>query len=143
MDLELLNTAVESSNTEYLLSWTTDSILEQNIKVVENLDLFKQEAIDILTRLNGYKYVDEINQLKCGAFIRWIGLQDPENIFLSKGAIFCDVQITAKGIFLICKNYGYSKYFQLKMDEYLVFQKLNAQEIVLLRALDQLCKEKN
>ena len=66
---------------------------------------------------------------------------NPENIHLTKGAMFCEIKITDNGVFIVCKNIGYTtKHFQIKMDECLVFQKLTSQEQVLLSALDHLSK---
>jgi hypothetical protein len=85
--------------------------------------------------------VDEMNDLKYGTYIRWIPINNPNIIVLTKGAVFCEMKITDDGVFLVCKNYGYSsKHFQLKMDTNLIFQKLTTQEQILLSALDHLAK---
>ena len=112
-----------------------------NLKVLKELNLSKHETLELLKKLKEYKYVDEMNDLKYGTYIRWIPLSNPEYIDLKKGAIFCEINITDDGVQLICKNFGYkSKYFQIKLDENLVFQKLTEQELVLLSALDHLSK---
>ena len=101
----------------------------------------KKETIDIYNKLKDYKYVDEMNDLKYGTFIRWIPIEDPTNIYLTKGAIFCEMKITDDGVFCICKNYGYkTRHFTLSMDKNLIFQKMTDQELVLLSALDHLSK---
>ena len=101
----------------------------------------KKDTIDIMRKLKEYKYVDEMNELKYGAYIRWIPIEDPDNIYLTNGAIFCEMKITDNGVFFVCKNYGFkSKHFQISMDKNLVFQKLTNQELVLLSALDHLSK---
>jgi sulfite reductase beta subunit-like hemoprotein len=82
-----------------------------------------------------------MNELKYGAYIRWIPIEDPDNIHLTKGALFCEMKITDDGVFLICKNLGYSsKHFRISMDSNLIFQKLTDQELILLSALDHLTK---
>ena len=54
---------------------------------------------------------------------------------------FCEIKVKEDGVYIICKNYGYNrKYFQIKLDENLIFQKLTEQELVLLSALDHLSK---
>ena len=92
---------------------------------------------DYLSKLADYQYIDELNDLKHGAYIRWISLNDPENIYLTQGGIICDIKITDKGIALVCKNFA-NKHFHLKPDELMIFQKLSKQEQVLLAALDYL-----
>jgi hypothetical protein len=84
-------------------------------------------------------YIDEMNELRYGAFIRWIPIKDPENIYLNQGGILCDIKVADDGICLICKNFA-RKHHQIKMEECLIFQKLSGQEQVLLSALDHLSK---
>jgi hypothetical protein len=98
--------------------------------------------MDLMRKLKGYKYVDELDDLKYGTYIRWIPISNPEVIHMKKGAIFCEVKIEDEGVYLVCKNFGYSRrHFRIKMDENLIFQKLTSHEQVLLSALDYLSKE--
>jgi hypothetical protein len=83
--------------------------------------------------------VDEMDELKYGTYIRWIPIEDINNLKLSKGAIFCEIKITNEGVIFICKNYV-GRHFRLAMDKNLIFQKLTEQELVLLSALDHLLK---
>ena len=111
------------------------------LNILNELHLSKKETTDIFNKLKNYKYVDEMNELKYGAYIRWIPIDDPTNIHLTKGCIFCELKITDNGVFCVCKNYGYSnKRFIISLDKNLIFQKLTDQEMVLLSALDHLSK---
>ena len=140
---EVLNNAIDDESNESLLGLTTVKIKEMNLKVVNELCLPKEEALDIMRKLSDYKYVDEMDDLKYGTYIRWIKLNNPDDLNLTKGAIFSDIKITDQGVNLICKNFGdSSKRFTIKMDECLIFRKLTNQEMVLLSALDHLSKEK-
>ena len=141
MDVNKLLKALDDETNENLFNFTTKKILEMNLQVLKELELDKTETLNILKKLKEYRYVDEMNDLKYGTYLRWIPLNDPENIHLTKGAVFCELKITDNGVFIVCKNLGYStKHFQIKMDECLVFQKLTPQELVLLSALDHLSK---
>lgn len=140
---EVLNNAIEDESNESLLGLTTSKIKEMNLKVINELCLPKEEALDIMRKLNDYKYVDEMDDLKYGTYIRWIKLNNPDDLNLTKGAIFSDIKITEQGVNLICKNFGdSSKRFTIKMDECLIFRKLTNQELVLLSALDHLSNDK-
>ena len=111
------------------------------VKILKELHLSKNDTLDLLNKLKDYKYVDEMSDLKYGTYIRWIPLEDPNDIYLTKGALFCEMRITDNGVNCICKNYGYkSRHFQIEMDKNLIFQKLTEQELVLLSALDHLSK---
>ena len=139
---EVLNNAIEDETNETLLGLTTVKIKELNLKVINELCLPKEDALGIMRKLEDYKYVDEMDDLKYGTYIRWIKLNDPDDLNLTKGAIFSDIKITEQGVNLICKNFGdSSKRFTIKMDECLIFRKLTNQEMVLLSALDHLSKE--
>ena len=142
MDInKLLLKSLENEDNEYLLELTTKKIRDMNKKVLDELELTKKETLDYLSKLKEYRYIDEVSELKYGSYLRWISLTDPDDLDLKKGAIFCDVKVNDDGLFIICKNYGYSKkHFQLKFDEHMIFQKLSEQELILLNVLDQLSK---
>jgi hypothetical protein len=141
MDINKLLKALDDETNENLLNFTSDKIKEMNLNIIKELNLTKQETLDILKKLNNYKYVDEMNDLKYGSYIRWVPIENPKNIFLTKGAIFCEMKITDDGVFCVCKNFGFKpSFFQLSMDKNLIFQKLTDQELVLLSALDHLTK---
>jgi hypothetical protein len=141
MNVPKLLEALEDESNEVLLNFTTEKIREMNLNILKELHLSKKDTLEIMNKLKEYKYVDEMDELKYGSYIRWIPIEDPENIYLTKGAIFCEIKITDEGVFCVCKNYGFqSKYFQISIDKNLIFQKLTSQEQVLLSALDHLAK---
>ena len=141
MDIQKLLKALDDDSNENLLNFTSDKIKEMNLNILKELQLSKKDTLELLEKLKEYKYVDEMNDLKYGSYIRWIPIEDPTNIYLTQGALFCEMKITDDGVFCLCKNYGFkSRYFQLSMDKNLIFQKLTNQEQVLLSALDHLSK---
>lgn len=141
MDVNKLLKALDDESNETLFNFTTKKIKEMNLNILKELHLSKKDTIDIFNKLKDYKYVDEMNELKYGTFIRWVPIEDPTNIYLTKGALFCEMKITDDGVFCVCKNFGYSaRHFQISMDKNLIFQKLTEQELVLLSALDHLSK---
>ena len=133
--------ALDDETNENLLNLTSEKILEMNLNILKELHLSRDDTLELLKKLSNYRYVDEMNDLKYGTYLRWIPIDNPANISLYKGAIFCEMKITDEGVFIICKNFGYKpSYFQIKMDQNLIFQKLTDQEMVLLSALDHLSK---
>ena len=84
MDVNKLLKALDDESNETLLNFTTDKIREMNLKILKELHLTKKETINIYNKLKDYKYVDEMNELKYGTFIRWIPIEDPTNIYLTK-----------------------------------------------------------
>jgi len=141
MDVHKLLKALDDDSNDNLMNFTTKKIKEMNLNILKELQLSKKETLDLFNKLKDYKYVDEMNELKYGTFIRWIPIEDPTNIYLTKGAIFCEMKITDDGVFCVCKNFGFPvRHFQISMDKNLIFQKLTDQELVLLSALDHLSK---
>ena len=141
MNVNKLLKALDDETNENLLNFTSNKMKEMNLKIIKELHLPKDESLKILKKINGYKYVDEMSDLKYGTYIRWIPIENPKEIDLKKGALFCEMKITDNGIFLVCKNFGYnSKCFRISMDKNLIFQKLTDQELILLSALDHLSK---
>jgi len=141
MDVNKLLKALDDDSNETLLNFTSDKIKEMNLNIIKELQLPRKDTLDIMNKLRDYKYVDEMNELKYGAYIRWIPIEDPTNVHLTKGALFCEMKITDDGVFCVCKNYGYNlRHFKLSMDKNLIFQRLTDQELVLLSALDHLSK---
>jgi hypothetical protein len=139
MDINKLLKALDDNSNESLLNFTSKKIKEMTLKILTELHLPKKETIDIFNKLRDYKYIDEMSDLKYGTFIRWIPIDNPNNIYLTKGSLFCEMKIIDNGVFCICKNFGFpSRYFQISMDKNLIFQKLTEQELILLSALDHL-----
>uniref|UniRef100_A0A6C0EQV9 Uncharacterized protein n=1 Tax=viral metagenome TaxID=1070528 RepID=A0A6C0EQV9_9ZZZZ len=141
MDINKLLQALDDDTNDSLMNLTTDKLREMTLNILKELHLPKEYTLDLLNKLKYYKYVDEMNDLKYGTYLRWINIDEPSNIHLTKGAIFCEMKITDDGVFCVCKNFGYNKkHFQIAMDRNLIFQKLTSQELILLNALDHLSK---
>lgn len=141
MDMDKLLKALEDDSNDNLLNFTTKKIHEMNLEILKELHLSREETLNLFNKLKNYKYVDEISDIKSGAFLRWIPIENPENIYLSNGAFCCDIKITNEGIYCVCKSVGYNaKHFLIAIDKNLIFQKLTDQELVLLSALDHLSK---
>jgi hypothetical protein len=132
-DDEKLIKALEDETNAYLFDLTTDKMREQTRKLLAELKLPRKIERDYTKKLEYYKLVDDLTKIKYGAYVRWILLDD---FSLANGAIFCDL-VDADTI--RCKNFT-GRYFQLRTDECLVFQKLTNQEMVILSAMDHLSK---
>ncbi len=81
-------------------------------------------------KLKEYRYVDELNELKTGGFVRWVNANDLTK--LTHGGFVVRVDIEEEGINILCKNYY--RFFQFWFDECFVFQKISEQEHILFLA---------
>jgi hypothetical protein len=142
MELNKLMYALDNENNETIMNLTSKKILELNLSILKELHLDKATTLDYLKKLKGYRYVDEINDIKYGSFIRWIPIIDPSYLPLHHCGMICDIKITDNGVFITCKNFMH-RHYTFKMDECLIFQKLTSQERVIISALDHLEKTNN
>ena len=142
MDVNKLVKALDNEGNESIMHLTNKKILEMNLNILKELHLGKEVTIDYLKKLKGYKYVDEIHDLRYGAYIRWIPITDPNYLPLHYAGIICDIKITEGGILIVCKNFMH-RHYTFKMDECLIFQNLSDQERVILSALDHLDENLN
>ena len=139
MDVNKLISALDNENNESIINLTSKKILEMNLNIIKELHLDKATTLDYLKKLQVYRYVDEINDLIHGSFIRWIPITDPNYLPLNHCGMICDIKIVDNGILITCKNFMHRHYI-FKMDECLIFQKLTSQEKIIISALDHLQK---
>jgi len=137
MDVEQLLKALDNEKNGKLMNMTNKKIKQLNMEVLKELQLSEKTLAEYLKKLNGYIYVEEMQDLKHGSFIRWINIKDPENIYLTDGAIISEIKIRDSGVNIVCRSFS-KKYYQIEMNSCLIFQKLSGQEQVLLSALDHL-----
>ena len=118
-------------NTIILLS--KDKILQRKKEVLENIIY---EDLDLyLEKLELYRYVDEIDEIKMGSYIRWFNIKNPNNVKLTNGGFIIDIKYQNDNIILICKNTK-NKLFSLKLEECILFQKLTKQEELIIEILE-------
>jgi hypothetical protein len=139
INVDKLMSALDNEKNESIINLTTVKIEETIFNILKELHLDRETFINYFKKLKGYKYVDELNDLKYGGFIRWIPITDPDNLPLNQCGIICDIVIKDDGVYIVCKNFMH-RHYRFKMDECLIFQKLSSQEMIILSALDHLDK---
>jgi len=127
--------ALDNDNNEGIQKYNTTLIKQIKNDYLQKLLLPRDKLLDFHAKLKGYRYVDDLSDIQYGRYIRWINLNDPENIKLTTGGIIIDIKILASGIHVVCKN-NKNRKFQVKIDECYIFQKLTEQEKIILYALD-------
>ena len=140
LNMETLLSALDNNKNESIMNLTTPKIQEMIFSILKELHLDRETMVNYFKKLKGYKYVDELNDLKYGGFIRWIPITDPTHLPLNQCGIICDIIISDDGVYIVCKNFMH-RHYRFKMDECLIFQKLSAQELIILSALDHLIEE--
>ena len=64
MDVNKLLKALDDESNENLFNFTSKKILEMNLQILKELELNRNETLELLKKLKGYKYVDEMSDLK-------------------------------------------------------------------------------
>ena len=137
MDINELIKALENENNEHIINNDLKNISKIKNDILQNLGLPKNQLKSLHKSLKDYKFVDELSDLQIGRCIRFIKLKNIDNIKLTNTLISCDVKIENHGIIIICKNFQH-RYFQINMNEVLIFQKITDQEKIILSALKYL-----
>jgi hypothetical protein len=144
---ELLK-SIESDKLLSVSKLSYDKINTIKYNVLTRIGLEDHELESMLLKLSDYRYVEELQDIHHGAFVRYIPLTNnnsnkgnKENeILLKPGGFVCDIKILGSGVQLLCRNH-FRKMFQLRVDEVLLFQKLTKQEEIILSVFDYLNKK--
>ena len=147
LDVNDLIHALDNENNTNVAGLSSAVMKKNKNDILQKLQLSGGELKEYHKVLKDYKYVDELNELQVGRFIRWIRLdKDTTDIKLVNGAVLVNILVNEKGVFLICSGLnrggrGGRRNVALKFDNSLIFQKLSDQEKILISAIDYL--EKN
>jgi len=137
LNMDLLVRATENENNAHILNLTADAVAAAKTSILHEMVSDDVTRQDIMGKLDGYVYIDEIHEVRSGTYIRWLNVGDDDDITLAKGGIFCDVRFSDYGAVLRCKTFR-NRYYEVKMDNVILFRKLTPQERVLMCALTYL-----
>lgn len=100
--------------------------------------LFDKDELKMYHKLlTNYRYIDEIDELKYGSYIRWFNIKKSSTLKLLNGGFIIDITNRNGEIIILCKN-GLNKLFNLKMNQSIIFQKNTKQEELLIKILDHI-----
>jgi hypothetical protein len=137
LNMDLLARAAENEDNAHILNLTADAVAAAKTSILYEMVNNEVARQDIMEKLDGYVYIDEIHEVRSGTYIRWLNVGDDDDITLAKGGIFCDVRFSDYGAVLRCKTFR-NRYYEVKMDNVILFRKLTPQERVLMCALTYL-----
>ena len=135
----MVENEIENISKELEESHLTSSseIKDMKNNILQRMLFDREELKTYQKLLKEYRYIDEIDELKYGSYIRWFKLKDVETLSLLKGGFIVDIKKNKNNeIVILCKNYG--RLFSLKMNETIIFQKNTKQEELLISILDHI-----
>ena len=139
MNIDLLQQALENDDNLNIINTNIQEIKRKKNEILQELGLKKEDLKSYHKKLIGYMYIDNIKDLKYGRNLRWINLNKIDAIKITNGSVLCDIKIHDKGLALVLKGYNHN-YITLYLNENIIFQKLNAEEEIILKAVDYLHK---
>jgi hypothetical protein len=139
MNIQLLQQALENDDNLNIINTNIQDIKNKKNEILQELGLKRDDLKSFHKKLNGYMYIDNISDLKYGRNIRWINLKRLDPIKITNGSVLCDIKIGAKGILLVLKGFNAS-YITLYFNENIIFQKINDEEKMILKAVEYLEK---
>ena len=140
MDFELLQKALENGKNSNLSELSLEVINKKKNDIIQKLALDGKKVSKYNKELKNYQYIDDINALKLGAKIRWIDILDIDNISLRVGGFLCSIDTVEN--YIICKVRLFNnKIISIKANQNLIFQQLNDEEIIILKAFKILSKK--
>jgi hypothetical protein len=120
-----------------LTGLNTKKVREIKTQILKKLVVDSEELKHYHKLLNHYRYIDEVDEFRPGSYIRWFNLKNVDSFKLMRGGFIVDLKPSENDINILCKN-GNNRFFYLKMNESIIFQKNSAQEQLLIRILDHM-----
>ena len=103
--------------------------------VLGALETSQANYVSWQNKLQGYRFVEDLEGLEYGCYVRWINLEGAPK--LVNGGIVIEVKIDDAGMIIVCKN-ALGRMFQFNFDASLVFAKLTSQERIMLQTIEYL-----
>ena len=139
--MKYLDESLNNENNKSIFDTNINEIEERKLEIINELDLTREEKIDLLKKLKDYRYIDELKELHLGTYIRWIKFKEEDTkIKLANGAILNDIKFN-NNINLLLRN-NLNRFLTISMADNLIFQKLTNQEKIILYAIENIDKLK-
>ena len=135
---EILDLLEEQTNSS-IIKLNSNKIMEHKNNILQQIQITGQQLKNFHKKLKEYRYCSDMQDFVEGNYVRWIPLKDPSKIYLTNGGILVNVEIFESGVQIRVKN-NQNRFFNIKIDEVLIFQKLSMQEKIIIKVLDLIDK---
>jgi len=85
--------ALENETNASIMRLTTAKIKEHKNNILQKLQLERSKLKEMHQKLKEYRYCTDMSDMQYGYYLRWIPLKDPSNLYLTNGALLCDMKI--------------------------------------------------
>jgi hypothetical protein len=142
IDVDALLAKIENENNHYLENKTLKELSKDIFEAISELNVPDDIAINFCERLSGYRYIERVCDLRNGKLMRWIRRVPPvpfNKKSLTNGGLLMNIKIENSGVQLLCRN-NMDRFFNIKFDDCLVFQKLTMEEQLILMSYEYIDK---
>jgi len=139
MDIEALIHALENESNVNVIDTNKRKIKCDINNILQQLPLESKTLKLFNKNLRNYIYTSNINDIKIGHSIRYINIENPDNIKLSQNYLICNINANQKGIIIALKSFN-NRFFTIYFHKYLIFKKISNDEAFILKALEQITK---
>ena len=95
---------ISNGTNHSILNYTFDEIKDQINTILQKIHLPKDLLKSYIKKLKNYRYINNLDDIVIGNYIRWIRIDDPNKLVLTNGAFICDINISDETMLLQCKN---------------------------------------
>jgi hypothetical protein len=142
LDMEKLIKALDNDTNQSIVETELDyqKLNAAKNNILQQLQMPRETLKTMHKQLKAYRYIETLEEVRYGGYIRWISLKNPAVIKLTNGGVIVTIKVIKEDeVHLVCRN-KMNNLFQVKLNENIIFQKLNDQEQVLLSAMEYLNK---
>lgn len=130
---------IQELDDKNLLYLSSSKIKELKNNILQKMYLSRDELLHYHKVLKDYRFVDELDEIQIGKYVRWFNLANQENISLTNGGIVIDIKDGKEDILIVCKN-NRNRIYTFRLNQCIVFQKLSTQEKILIKIIDYASK---
>lgn len=135
IDIQKLLDSLENRKNDYLENKTIDSVTKEIYNNLNKLKLPQEKVINYCKLLHEYRFIDNISELHIGKHIKCIRNEKKEKNKdqIMFGGILFSIHFKDYGTYIVIRNQFY-KFYQIKYDNFLIFQKMTLHENLILLA---------
>jgi len=126
LDVPALLAAAENVSSDFLNTHSLSTISQDNLIAIQSTGIIGEQLQNITNKLVEFYHIDYIYQIHKGKHVRWL-----RNGRLTNGGIVVDIKFLDTGTHILCKCR--ERFIQYKFDECITFQRLSADEIMILQ----------
>ena len=130
---------IQELDDKNLLYLSSSKIKELKNNILQKMYLTRNELLHYHKVLKDYRFVDELDEIQIGKYVRWFNLANKESISLTNGGIVIDIKDGKEDILIVCKN-NRNRIYTFRLNQCIVFQKLSTQEQILIKIIDYASK---